>query len=523
MGISSHRARIIGLLVLGTVVGGAAQAAERMHMPFDCRFDGARVHLRPSDERAYAVVGRHQREIFTACSPDDPHRCRSWFVYRFDFDCDGARVAWLDAAAAATRFADWDAWAEDGRFAMRMSPDWGVARERPLFARRRFLRRRYMARGLDDEAENPFGVPRIVTAPSGYAPAVGIPLTFSGADGRDAAQEPAAPPPPAVAAYVEEKPAVPAIPELPVRAPRQERSLAQPSPPTPPAAAPSPQPAPVATVAAAHDAMPPSPNESPTGRATAPGAAAAPAESSSQSASKTGSTTGSNPGGFTIINAPRPAAAAAAPPPPPAAPEQIDTGAVTTPAAGPLEPAIADAGTVSTEPHPAAQSELPPLPSADGPRLEAIPMATAAAMAVVLAGLAILGFWSWRRAPAQTPPAARDFGAISLEGGPQGTALALEPAAGATGLETPRAPNDSAEEGAVMDELPVPTTYAQALDILGASPDASVAAIKKIVDGLRQSWHPDLARSETDRAHRERRVRQINVAWDLVSQRRSAA
>jgi len=74
-----------------------------------------------------------------------------------------------------------------------------------------------------------------------------------------------------------------------------------------------------------------------------------------------------------------------------------------------------------------------------------------------------------------------------------------------------------------MDELPVPTTYAQALDILGASPDASVAAIKKIVDGLRQSWHPDLARSETDRAHRERRVRQINVAWDLVSQRRSAA
>jgi hypothetical protein len=372
---------------------------------------------------------------------------------------------------------------------------------------------------FDDEAENPFGVPRIVTAPPGYAPAVGIPLTFSGADGNDVAEEPAAPPPPAVAAYVEEKPAVPAIPELPVRAPRQERTLA---PPTPPAATPSAQPAPVATVAAAHDAMPPSPHESPTGRATAPGAAAAPAEPpSSQPGSKTGSTTGSNPGGFTIINAPRPAAAA--PAPPPAAPEKIDTAAVTTPAAGTLEPTIADAKTVSTEPPPAAQPELPPLPSADGPRLESIPIATAVATAVVLAGLAILGFWYWRRAPAPAPSAARDFGAISLGGGSQGSALALEPAAGATGLETPRAPNDSAVGDAVMDELPVPTTYAQALDILGASPDASVAAIKKIVDGLRQSWHPDLARSETDRAHRERRVRQINVAWDLVSQRRSAA
>jgi len=40
---------------------------------------------------------------------------------------------------------------------------------------------------------------------------------------------------------------------------------------------------------------------------------------------------------------------------------------------------------------------------------------------------------------------------------------------------------------------------------------------------LRQSWHPDHARSETDRLHREARVRQINVAWDLVSQQRSAA
>lgn len=47
--------------------------------------------------------------------------------------------------------------------------------------------------------------------------------------------------------------------------------------------------------------------------------------------------------------------------------------------------------------------------------------------------------------------------------------------------------------------------------------------IKKIVDGLRQSWHPDLAKSEDDRLYREQRVTQINVAWDILSGRRSAA
>ena len=73
------------------------------------------------------------------------------------------------------------------------------------------------------------------------------------------------------------------------------------------------------------------------------------------------------------------------------------------------------------------------------------------------------------------------------------------------------------------DDLPMPTNYAEALELLGAAPDASLAAVKKIVDGMRQSWHPDLARSEADRRVRQRRMQQINVTWDLVSQRRTAA
>ena len=59
--------------------------------------------------------------------------------------------------------------------------------------------------------------------------------------------------------------------------------------------------------------------------------------------------------------------------------------------------------------------------------------------------------------------------------------------------------------------------------MLGASPDAGEAAIKKIVEGLRQSWHPDLATSEADRQLREQRTTQINVAWDILSGKRAPA
>jgi curved DNA-binding protein CbpA len=37
-----------------------------------------------------------------------------------------------------------------------------------------------------------------------------------------------------------------------------------------------------------------------------------------------------------------------------------------------------------------------------------------------------------------------------------------------------------------------------------------------VVDGLRQSWHPDHAKDEPDRQRREERIKQINIAWDLI-------
>jgi hypothetical protein len=115
----------------------------------------------------------------------------------------------------------------------------------------------------------------------------------------------------------------------------------------------------------------------------------------------------------------------------------------------------------------------------------------------------------------------RDIASVTF-GGEARTSLLPAPLA----PHAPQAHPDSletAEAGHPEMSLEMPSTPEEALHILGASPDASIDVIKKIVDGLRQSWHPDLSRSDDDRLYREQRITQINVAWDILSGRYSAA
>lgn len=66
------------------------------------------------------------------------------------------------------------------------------------------------------------------------------------------------------------------------------------------------------------------------------------------------------------------------------------------------------------------------------------------------------------------------------------------------------------------DTVRTPQTTQEACAFLGLNPRAGEVAAKKVVDALRQSWHPDLSFDESDRQARETRIKQINVAWDLV-------
>jgi hypothetical protein len=69
----------------------------------------------------------------------------------------------------------------------------------------------------------------------------------------------------------------------------------------------------------------------------------------------------------------------------------------------------------------------------------------------------------------------------------------------------------------------LPRTTSEAYEVLGVNAEVSDGVLKKIVDALRMSWHPDLARDDDDRMMREDRIRQINIAWDLINGKREAA
>ena len=61
-----------------------------------------------------------------------------------------------------------------------------------------------------------------------------------------------------------------------------------------------------------------------------------------------------------------------------------------------------------------------------------------------------------------------------------------------------------------------PKDLREAYFVLGVNPDVSEDTLKRLVRALRQCWHPDVAQNDGDRSYREARIRQINVANDLI-------
>jgi hypothetical protein len=68
----------------------------------------------------------------------------------------------------------------------------------------------------------------------------------------------------------------------------------------------------------------------------------------------------------------------------------------------------------------------------------------------------------------------------------------------------------------------LPRDTAEAYLALGVNAGVGLSTLKKLVDALRVSWHPDLATSDDDRRHRDERIKEINVAWDLIVGKRGA-
>ena len=152
-------------------------------------------------------------------------------------------------------------------------------------------------------------------------------------------------------------------------------------------------------------------------------------------------------------------------------------------------------------------------------------MAFAAVASTII--LTIMAFALMRRRerayPGGTP---RDIASISLDGARQDRQLV--PERRTPGRSIPQPPTSTAQ---AWPSFPVhwgdqiPSTRADALQVLGmgVTADASLAAIKKIVDGLRQTWHPDLASDPSEQGIREQRMKQINAAWEILANKRAQA
>jgi hypothetical protein len=203
----------------------------------------------------------------------------------------------------------------------------------------------------------------------------------------------------------------------------------------------------------------------------------------------------------------------ASPPPPPAA-EKV----------APQREAITT-GTVS-KPDQAVAPEPSPAPSSSPRTLltfSAISPATGvfAAFLVLTTALLVLFFMARRREQLQAEGRPQDVAAAQLYA-PRPKAAARASSAVAVRQPQPHPPQPVRYTPPPVNAS-IPRTRSEAIEILGMGvmPDANLAAIKKIVDGLRQSWHPDLARDEADRTLREQRMKQINAAWDIIAGRRS--
>ncbi len=552
---------------------GSSAIADQVVMPYRCEAFGRDISLTPSEPRSYDIYGHREQDMVTACAPDNPNRCRSWRLHRFEMNCGGARVPWIDVVDAANAVSGGPARVRNGRLYVRMDP-WWARRRQPEWADRPKLREfedgdlrpdRFRPPQRDFRDQGMGRAPQ-VEMPPGFAPVVGLNARFVGGpsagsqsfadngQGRDASRgadregvpfdDPDQPParngndlngarPPSAAP----------LPPVP------NKQIAAKPLPDPPAKA--------ATVTKDAAATTPSNLKSSlrdSGHTFEPkNADSKPAEAKSAEAKPSVT----NPPEATPAD--ETATSSAAPPTPP-----VTTAAIPAPAAAPVpDPTInsvaptilnrpgaestaitsatSSSGDKSGTQVAAAETAMPvTLEAPLSPPPLMTPPATALKSWAMLAGTAALlllgtAFVVFKRRQGSggfaSPIAHRDLSSVSLDS-VQSRAVAVRTVPAAPETPTPRAPQLPPQLSApqpietfVTAPVPepewLPSTREEALQVLGAGPDASEAVVKKIVDGLRMSWHPDLAKSSDEYRLRSERMTQINVAWDILSGRQS--
>jgi len=482
------------------IAGTTSRADELLVMPYSCTVSGGQLALIPSDDKGYRILGRRERQNFTACSPGDPTKCRKWTVHRFDVDCSGARVSWASVVAASDGRRR--VWVEGGSLHIRMPWTWALPKGDPCARLSELDERRPRYRQLARRCEFRKSRSRdsIVEMPHGFAPKFGIDAIF-------------------VAGAPQQGPNVPAG-DPSARAPRR-------------------------TAQEMRDEVPPVPpriSQSQRKAATENGTA----DSVSSSQIKTASVSppaevqaalvaAGNPPSLTIINRRGSDVSNATP----GAPTVAESNQTTVVAAA-EETAKSDDGDAQTlknslpNPNPKKEQSLQSQMEANAGGLVGYlrnPMTVAVTTLALLCAILIAGFALIRRRDASHAQVAtsRDIGSVWLEkniGLEESSAALISTNANEAPLSNRHLPATQSGPKKIAGQNwgdTIPQNRSEALGVLGIgdSSDVNQTAIKKIVDGLRMSWHPDHADGEDDRKLRELRLKQINVAWEIISEARA--
>jgi hypothetical protein len=492
--------RILLLLCLSVGVSGLAQARERLVMPFDCDLENGRIKLSPATEKSYAIVGKREVVAVTTCRARRAGGCRTVMAHRFVISCGGAGLAWMRVAAAMRQAAAAPAWIDEGRLNLVLPLYHSAATSAPCMERPRFalgwmgLERRVAYTGDCQPRRDEFDH---LVLPAGYAPIdeLGAHLQSTGpAEGTEAPRG-----------------------ELdrgsirPVAAREGETVLARADPDdaiVAPIPGLEPYDADIDTAAAGDDWVTVVRTEQDHGAGLPSG-------------------DGSAPGPWAWLLAVMALATAAGV-------VRVRTSSAWPDGLLAVAPRLARmmgqlGGQLQADRwwHRWQGRSAPESFINAGAAVKALLEQTERVVAELKGGGPLREVLQSelrlvRQALRSVEAAARDCGddeaAAALRFAAQYRALVRE-------LERIRRIVESAAASlsSVRPAGSMPRTTSEAYDVLGVNPDVSEGVLKKIVDALRMSWHPDHARDDEDRLVREDRMRQINIAWDLINGAREVA
>ena len=488
-GVWGSAALVLPLLA-GSIAAAETTHGVRVAMPFTCSVERGRVRVLPGPEQIYEISDRNESQPFTACPAGPSRQCRTFSIHRFTLSCPGGRAPWVEvAAAAAAAHPELSPRVvlEDGRLLLgRRGPGPGMMRDCYARLTGGGPRVRVYDPVLQDEC---WSLTR-----RGAAPHIELPLGYAPLMLARAKLLPAQRPTLTHAVSTPPLPAMEPLPALPKPAPlvvADHATVVEPQPSTA---------ARFALVASAWrtEVVPGEVVHGEAARVEEPVRIEVPAREERPFLPL--STLWLIGIAAALIGGPLAAWAVLAR----ASRARQRSGLSATDAARSDARTVGRLKAAGLELLPVIRDRLDQLPAAMPLRqVLARELHIAAQRFATLASEQPQGAEAERRNRSRLQVVVRDLhrlgeiiaGAQSSLGG-----QALVPAV-----------------------LPEPRDKAEAYALLGVNPDVNERILKKLVEALRQSWHPDLARDDADRRRREDRIKQINVAWDLIQGKRVEA